>query len=378
MKVFIFNPEHDIALATHVENFTAPHAGREIRHDLGYLPMLWAEEGDYVLVDDVDACLAAVRRLSVPTHGTLISADELRHLLTLVTDDVDIRPWGWDLSLCYTLRRMGVRADQLPSVVRLEHIRQLSHRAWAAEHFLQPARNIEGTIGESQPLTSLDAVAAYWHAHHDIVLKAPWSSSGRGIRYLRATIAPSNSTDTSASVAPSASVPSSSPSVLPAELQGWLRHVIRQQGCVMGEPFYDKVLDLGVEFVSDGRGEVSYCGLSLFHTEAGAYTGNIIDTEKHKQERLSRYVDMSTFHAVKELLAECLGQVLRGIYAGPLGIDMMVVKVGSQTLLHPCVELNLRCTMGHVALAIHHDDSLPARLMRIRYTDKYRMTLCSE
>lgn len=146
----------------------------------------------------------------------------------------------------------------------------------------------------------------------------------------------------------------------------------------MGEPFYDKVLDLGVEFVSDGRGEVSYCGLSLFHTEAGAYTGNIIDTEKHKQERLSRYVDMSTFHAVKELLAECLGQVLRGIYAGPLGIDMMVVKVGSQTLLHPCVELNLRCTMGHVALAIHHDDSLPARLMRIRYTDKYRMTLCSE
>ena len=50
----IFNPEHDIALASNLANFTAPHAGRELRADLGYLPVLWAEEGDMVLVDNVD------------------------------------------------------------------------------------------------------------------------------------------------------------------------------------------------------------------------------------------------------------------------------------------------------------------------------------
>ena len=31
----IFNPEHDIALAANLSNFTAPHAGRQLRHDLG-------------------------------------------------------------------------------------------------------------------------------------------------------------------------------------------------------------------------------------------------------------------------------------------------------------------------------------------------------
>ena len=52
MTLHIFNPEHDIALASGLSNFTAPHAGRQLRHDLGFLPALWAGEGDVVLVDD--------------------------------------------------------------------------------------------------------------------------------------------------------------------------------------------------------------------------------------------------------------------------------------------------------------------------------------
>ena len=54
MNLHIFNPEHDIALASNLSNFTAPHAGRQLRHDLGFLPEVWAEEGDCILVDDVE------------------------------------------------------------------------------------------------------------------------------------------------------------------------------------------------------------------------------------------------------------------------------------------------------------------------------------
>ena len=53
MKLHIFNPEHDIALASNLANFTAPHAGRQLRANLGFLPALWAADGDAVLVDDV-------------------------------------------------------------------------------------------------------------------------------------------------------------------------------------------------------------------------------------------------------------------------------------------------------------------------------------
>ena len=55
MKLHIFNPEHDIALAYNSILFTPPHAGRELRSDLGFIPALWADDGDFVLVDDVEA-----------------------------------------------------------------------------------------------------------------------------------------------------------------------------------------------------------------------------------------------------------------------------------------------------------------------------------
>ena len=54
MKLHVFNPEHDIALATNLANFTAPLAGRALRADLGFIPALWANEGDAVLVENVD------------------------------------------------------------------------------------------------------------------------------------------------------------------------------------------------------------------------------------------------------------------------------------------------------------------------------------
>ena len=68
MTLHIFNPEHDIALASGLANFTAPHAGRQLRHDLGFLPALWASEGDIIMVDDVDQARRSLERL---THRLL-------------------------------------------------------------------------------------------------------------------------------------------------------------------------------------------------------------------------------------------------------------------------------------------------------------------
>ena len=63
MKLHIFNPEHDIALASNLSNFTAPHAGRQLRNDLGFLPALWAKEGDQILVAHEESAMKAFRRV---------------------------------------------------------------------------------------------------------------------------------------------------------------------------------------------------------------------------------------------------------------------------------------------------------------------------
>lgn len=71
-------------------------------------------------------------------------------------------------------------------------------------------------------------------------------------------------------------------------------------------------------------------------------------------------------------------------YVGPLGIDAMVVRPSDgpdnidSHLLHPCVELNLRNTMGHVALGIQKSLTGQPHTMHIAYNGKYRLQITKE
>ena len=53
-----------------------------------------------------------------------------------------------------------------------------------------------------------------------------------------------------------------------------------------------------------------------------------------------------------------------------MGIDMMLVNVEGEPnlMVHPCVELNLRRTMGHVALSLSPSATEPQQLMNISHT----------
>ena len=143
----------------------------------------------------------------------------------------------------------------------------------------------------------------------------------------------------------------------------WVRNVIASQGSIMVEPYYNKVKDFGMEFEATDKG-IRYLGLSLFHTVNGAYVGNVLATERCKRERISRYVSMNLLDAVQDKIIHLLN--LKD-YRGPFGIDMMVVAGDSGFLLHPCVEINLRRTMGHVALALSPTDDEIRKVMRIVY-----------
>ena len=350
MKLHVFNPEHDIALAANLCQFTAPHAGRQLRSDLGHIPALWASDGDMVLVDDVAAALTAVRHLrSNAADVCFVSPDDLRamHLHGAPSPFDEISVWGWDRSIVRQLRSVGVTA-MLPDDSRLARIRQMSSRQWAAGHILgKLASADESFVGAAWYVTSKDELQSKAHSFQR-VLKAPWSSSGRGVRYeLTAEHRQRN--------------------------EAWARNVIRQQGGIMVEPYYNKVVDFGMEFEAAADGQVRYSGLSVFKTTNGAYVGSVIASEKAKREMLGRYLPEGLLEKACEMICEHTAELFRDAYEGPFGVDMMVVSDDGVLKLHPCVELNLRRTMGHVALALPADDTMPQRLMRISYTDKYRL-----
>jgi len=347
MKLLVFNPEHDLALAANLSNFTAPHAGRQLRADLGFVPAIWAAADDFVLVENVEDAERRFLRLTRRPFGRFIAKDLL---CKLQFSAVDV--WGWDLAIRAYLLRWGVEAVVMPTVTQIDAIRQLSHRRHAMQ--LLESLQMPGTIGCASETDQMDIIADRLHRGEHLVVKAPWSSSGRGVRFMEGDM---NIYD-----------------------KGWVRHVIEKQGSVMVEPYYNKVKDFGMEFVSDGKGLVSYVGLSLFQTSNGAYTGNILASEDEKEHMISRYISVDLLKAIRQKICTLMGVLLKDRYAGAFGIDMMVVRRddGDGFLLHPCVEINLRRTMGHVAISLtEHCSGLP-KLMRIEYNSNvYKIRITS-
>ncbi|GJG30164.1 hypothetical protein PRBRB14_10430 [Hallella multisaccharivorax DSM 17128] len=159
-------------------------------------------------------------------------------------------------------------------------------------------------------------------------------------------------------------------------MEGWVNNVLAQQGCIMMEPYYNKVSDFGMEFFSDGHGHVRYCGLSVFKTINGFYAGNMIEDEPAKEQELRKYISLSVLEAVRQDIIKLLSVELGQKYEGPFGIDMMLVNKDGTIVLHPCVELNLRMTMGHVALHLSQVEQRQRKLMRMIYSGgKYKLEL---
>ncbi len=344
MNLHIFNPEHDIALACNKRRFTAPHAAQELRTSIGWIPALWASDGDMVLVDDVAFAIKAAARCKEKKAEVLFVSDaDIRgvhfdHIL----------PWGWDKALKTRLIDDGVPAEQMPSDNVMEHLRLLSSRVQTKNTLKHLREGLASTCGEAFSTSDISLIENSVTSGNHIVIKSPWSSSGRGVRYVEHSITPS--------------------------VRGFLRNVIREQGEVMVEPYYNKVKDFGMEFESMADGSVVYRGLSLFLTHNGAYTGNLLAHEDEKAEMLSRYVEPQLIDEIKTRACRYFANMFKGIYQGPFGVDMMIVASGDEGdgfLLHPCVEINLRRTMGHVALALTPEVASPHRLMHIDHEVNY-------
>ena len=361
MKLFVFNPEHDMALASNLLHFTPPRAACLIRRNLGFLPSLWAADGDIILAEDKTIAREKARQLNIDCKGEFLTPDMLQQLLLSGLQPDAVCPWGWDLNICNELLNYGIAPALLPDSSRLNVIRQMSHRHWASGNLLLPLRQIDGTTGVAYAVTTINEVQQLLSSYGSVVLKAPWSGSGRGIRYLgKQCKARRRGYDS-----------------LTRHLQGWIGNVVNGQGCVMVEPWYNKAVDFGMEFYAHDDGSVKYSGLSLFHAVDGVYGGNILGSEYALQGHVCRYISADLLHEVAHQAETLLSSRLHNSYHGPLGIDMMVVRDGSKWLLHPCVELNLRATMGHVALALSCKKSMEGQLMHITAAPGYCLTISS-
>lgn len=326
----LFFPSHDIALANGVRHFNPPAAALRLQEDLASLSQIWNhpyENGEVVFP----------------------------------------QPWGWDWDTRQHLHKeYHVKLSQLPTDEELGLIRQLSSR--------QTTIDLLTRLGGIQPLPvllrSLDEVESFIDRHEKegkpFVLKTPWSSSGRGLTR--------------------SSVPRAT----------MLKHAhatIERMGGIMGEEWIDnKLQDFAMLFfVSDH--DVRFIGYSLFDNDGTTYRQGYLMSNEKIEQRLG--IEPKKLHQISTQYIAILTSLFEHFFGKPwqlgfVGIDMFTylsspsLQTISSTLhhqpttinttqssintepstinpkpssinpnpstltLHPCVEMNLRCTMGVV------------------------------
>lgn len=320
--LYLFAPENDMALAFGGKNYTPAPVGRCIANDLSLLPLWYASEDD--------AMVWSNKPIPEQMRRTLDSLGITAHATTqLPRADVTCKPWGWSAYIVERLARMGVSRHVLPDEAGIEKIRQLSGRA-TTRTILQALQSCN--VGYPLPpmpevLHSGDEVKQYIASQPATILKSPWSSSGRGVWSI------SNGCDNST--------------------MRYAESVIRKQGYIMGERLQDKVVDLAMEFESDGT-RVVFAGYSLFMTdERGAYQGNLLASNSEIERQLTTYIPTEHLHATRQALEKILTNLVAPHYTGYMGIDMILYRnAEGNVVLHPCIELNLRMSMGMVARII--------------------------
>ena len=312
----LFNPENDIALAFGMAQYTAPPNAMRL-HDAGALLPLWfCNEGDQIIshpkhekwVNDIKSQFNIFGNIANPSSLNSISK---------------CAPWGWSLNAKKQFLDFGIEDSILPHNDNINSIRELSHRRLTVKitQLLKEANINNPTL----PLEAKNAteVLKYVHTHQSIFLKSPWSSSGRGV--INAS------------------------SLSEHDLIRRAEGIIRNQGSIMCEKALTKVKDFAMLFYSDGK-TVKFVGLSSFlNSDKGAYIGNIIDSQHNILQSITQYISESEINHISNTLSEILSTIIVPYYNGYFGVDMMIVRSNNHFEIAPCVEVNLRMTMGVIA-----------------------------
>lgn len=312
-RLHIFNPETDYALASGRPQYTPPKQVVQLRRALAALPALYADEGDAILMLDGDIADTPYLRLARIRGVRVVRCDELKRM-----DAECIEPWGWNPPLAGMLKRLGVDQAMLPSAETLSRLRSLAHRRTTIPFH----RMMQSPGPLPLEITTPEELRSYLGLHPDCYLKAPWSSSGRGVVH---------------SLAMSADA-----------VVRWGEGIIKRQGSVMAEENRGRLLDFASEWMLH-EGKADYRGLSLFKANCfGRYEGNLSASEDYLLAEISRCREFD--EAILESQRRALEALVAPDYRGPVGIDMLIRADGS---VNPCVELNLRHTMGMVAQSLY-------------------------
>jgi len=337
--IYFFNPTCEPAIANGSIFYTAPARLRKLEEDLSYLPAWLASEKDQVLVlGEIDCSYLSKMK---DWGFQLPEMVQLKQVLSdpswLQQPKGSMLPWGWSPAT-YKLfgqvivgceedfRRSAVANWQeghkllysrLTGIAVLKEAMKTNEIQWMPEFFDLPV--VCHSITQIQTEVS---------RHQSVVVKSPWSSSGRGLLLF-----PNPDSQ--------------------AKNEEVLSGMIKQQGFVSVEPWLNKIIDLSYQFYSKD-GIIVYKGRTFFETDPkGRYLRNYLADFPETTAAVSGFLREHDSEVIAVIQSSLSRSEYARTYQGWIGVDSLVYRDDSGDLkIQPIVEINGRFTMGAIALKL--------------------------
>lgn len=330
MKIKYFNPGHETAVNNASPYYTPPANIAAMQEELSFLPAWYADREDKVLVDSKNEVYYSYLTEKFSTLAQPVSQNEL----TLYRD-ANVSLWGVSPQAIRYFEELNKELEiNLDIPEWSEEYKYLNSRL-AARDCLSELINSIPLLSQAiipQFYTNLDDInRAVNTSAYQLLAKAPYSSSGRGLLWLPAT----GLTRTENQI---------------------LHGILKKQGSVSIERVLDKQMDFAMEFMADGKGNIAFAGYSLFYTNAkGGYEANYIGSQESIIEQLSEKISLDLLDSVKGKLINILSEKLTTLYNGCIGVDMLIYLEDNEYKLHPCVEINMRYNMGFLTCRLYEN-----------------------
>ncbi len=330
MNIHYFNPGHETAVNNASPYYTPPANIAAMQEELSFLPAWYADRGDKVLVDSKDEVYYSYLTEKFSTLAQPVSQNELK-----LYRDANVSLWGVSPQAIRYFEELNKELEiNLDISEWSEEYKYLNSRL-AARDCLSELINSIPLLSQAiipQFYTNLDDInRAVNTSPYQLLAKAPYSSSGRGLLWLPAT----GLTRTENQI---------------------LHGILKKQGSVSIERVLDKQMDFAMEFMADGKGNIGFAGYSLFYTNAkGGYEANYIGSQESIIEQLSEKISLDLLDSVKKKLIDIMSKKVATLYNGCIGVDMLIYLEDNEYKLHPCVEINMRYNMGFLTCRLYEN-----------------------
>lgn len=341
-NIYYFNPTCELAVANGSFSYQPPLLLQQMEHDLSILPFVFCSSNDFVLTGNKpSAIFTEMLRKYGFELPQFYSISELEALPN--GSFAKIFPWGWSPASHHKLSRLKEKCSpefrESPVYKWQEIHKKLYERSTSLSllHKVIKLSNDQCIINTEltgKKCFSINETEIQLKKHKQLVIKAPLSSSGRGIQMIR------------------------KPELDSAKKQ-WISGILKQQQYVVAEPFLNKVTDFSFQFNIRSESDIEYLGISFFDTNSnGQYQKTYLNTD------LTSLNDNPTRESLKSAAQVVLATLKKSVYGllyrGFIGIDGMICRNENRVFIQPVVEVNCRFNMGILAKFLEskiHPDS---------------------